>query len=327
MKTSNLIITFGLCSLIFSPASIFGMETRKRRNKKERNYADVTKKGIRVTQKNHTIEIDSEPKYQLGTDEESTTIDTVIITPFSTNDSSNVEEGPSYMNRVLTWCKDACWNEKVNILAELTNDTFDSNNTSNLRRLEKALEQCCKEDDPITLINIISLCNSKEIDIDNRVLMTRIHKFLLSQKTQKEKELAKVVNKHHNDIAQQLNEKLKQLKEVVGPRAKEIEDLKSQLTNSSDNYIKKCIEYIKKIKAGQIVAHCVNTSFTVNDYCSDEEVIPDDYTEEYILQKPTVKKFDQRLQLRKDTSEMLYHLTQVKELLHNIRGIKAITEQ
>ena len=294
MKTSNLIITFGLCSLIFSPASIFGMETRKRRNKKERNYADVTKKGIRVTQKNHTIEIDSEPKYQLGTDEESTTIDTVIITPFSTNDSSNVEEGPSYMNRVLTWCKDACWNEKVNILAELTNDTFDSNNTSNLRRLEKALEQCCKEDDPITLINIISLCNSKEIDIDNRVLMTRIHKFLLSQKTQKEKEL---------------------------------EDLKSQLTNSSDNYIKKCIEYIKKIKAGQIVAHCVNTSFTVNDYCSDEEVIPDDYTEEYILQKPTVKKFDQRLQLRKDTSEMLYHLTQVKELLHNIRGIKAITEQ
>ena len=324
MKTSNLITTFGLCSLLLSPAYIFAMETRKMRNKNKRTYSDVVKKGIRVTQKN---EIESKPKYKLGADEESTTTETVTTMPPSTNDSSNVEEVPSYMNRVLTWCKDACWKEKANILLELTNNTFDPKNTSNLRRLEKALEQCCKEDDPITLINIMDLCEDKEIDIDNKILMTRIHKFLLSQKTQKEKELAKIVDERHNDISQQLNEKLKQLKEVVGPRVKEIENLRLQLTNSYDNDIKKHIEYIKTIKEGQSITHYVNKNFTVNGYCSDEEVTPNDYTEQYILEKPTVKKFKQLQQLREDTSTILYHLTQANKSFQAIRGIKAITEQ
>ena len=306
MKTSNLIITFGLFSLLLSPASIFGMETRKR------TYVDVTREGIRVTQKNHTLEIDQAPSYQHTDSSEKLSILTW-----------------------LTWFKDNVISSPgQNVLTELRQKTFEKGSTPNLRRLEKAVKEFLRAGDYRNLTELLELCNQQNIKIYSTVLMKSIHQFMQNKKAEIEQELAKVTIVNYDQIAVQANKKLKRLKTFVDTEVKQFTDLMKKRQDSVNEDIEKHCKEIRMVKRGQLFTHQVNAMFknqidghNSDDEDSDEYLDLIAYDNRKILEKPTVKKFKQLQQLRKDISTMLDHLTEVNKSFQDMRGIKAITKQ
>ncbi len=337
MKTSNLIITtLSLCSLLLSSVSIFGMETKKRRNEKKRTYVDVAKKGIRVTTNDRTIEIDSEPSDQrTDSDEESTTTDTATVTttPLSTNDS-NTEK--AFSSKIATWFKDSVWSQGANVLSELEQSTFCKNNTSDSRRLEKAIEEFSgRKDKPNHkhLVRLLKLCQKQNISIDSRLVIKSAHQFLKKKKAEQEKELVKVITTQRNNIATQANKQLKQLQEEINTGVKKFTDLMQKMIKSLDEDIENHCKEIRIVKYGQILTHQINTVFEDKDddgYDSDDNIGLDCYDNCGILEKTTVNKSDLILNLSKDISQINYTfgvLSKILSDIHSIRNTKAITEQ
>ena len=336
MKTSNLMITLSLCSLLLSSASIFGMETRKRRNDKGRTYADVTKTGIRVTQKDRTIEIDSELRDQSDTDEKSTTTETstVTTTPIQTNNTTKNSLSSESLG-IFKWLRDNVISSPgQNVLTELRQKTFEKGSTPNLRRLQKAVEEFRSAEDYRNLTELLELCKQQKIKIDSTVLMKITHQSLQEKKAEQEQELAKVIIAHHGNITTQANKQLKRLQELVDTEVKKFSDLIKKSKNSLNDDIENHGKEIRIVKQGQLLTHQVNAMFknqidghNSDDEDNDEYVGLSEYNNHGILEKPTVNMSAPLQQMGDDIRRITSALSTVKQSLHNIYGIKAITEQ
>ncbi len=236
MKTSNLIITFGLCSLLLSPASIFGME--KFNNEK----IDETPKTV--------IFLTNKPPI-----------------PQRTNRTVSVPQ-LTQRNKFVTSLFDAYRGIKGNVVKELEDGKFD--NTSNPGRVHLALNKCFACRDYMTLAKILKLCDSRGISIANINIIDQSNGLLEATKMEGQKAFNSIIDKNYIDGSKLLNKNLEDLKKYFTTRIKVINKMMLPYIDTAHTNFEKhdrtmkqvddALSHLQKIKvesAQNILLECI----------------------------------------------------------------------
>jgi len=178
MKTSNLIISLSLCSLLLSPASIFGM---KKEEDSDKDFIIVT-----VDDSNKKKETNKE--------------NILDSTEIKTTSSSS-----------LSWTfVDLFRNPKTLVISSLKNNTY--YHTSGLKGINMALRRCFLDKDYTSLTCILGLCKTNKIFIADDPIIKQCLELLEIKKRKEEKIFIDKLNQNYTNDSKCLNKELEKLK-------------------------------------------------------------------------------------------------------------------
>ncbi len=297
MKTNNLIITFGLCSLLLSPAYIFGME----RFKKGKKAVKAGKKAFKRTLEEKTYPQDNDSKKipsiiitkhgdeKEKLDQQATGSEDQfdIILESDSDGEENmkpqtvvlVEPSPPKKNNIATFFFDLYRGIQGNVIEELKADKF--NHTSNLERIYSAINKCLKCKKVTSLTEILRLCNEKQITVTDINIIDLSCNFLTDKKKETQKAFTDNIDKNYTNGSKLLNENLENLFIAFANKIKAMEIEMVQYTtiaheeftrhDNTTKQIEDALLYIstEKIKLSQTLAlECTDNKKKLADFFS-----------------------------------------------------------
>lgn len=194
---------------------------------------------------------------------------------------------------------DFIWNEEENTLSDVTNKTFDVQNSSYHRKLDAAVEIFVEKKNSDKLGELFTQCQTnypKQIKIgDSQAVMA--HKFLVNKNKEKQIITKEEIQKIDIQYLEKENELLATAKKQIAELIVLMNSVQTEHQQQRQLTITHACNEIRKIKNATINTHKLNKVFTLptneNDgYCSDNEQdiknpenIKTSYNDEKLLEK------------------------------------------
>ncbi len=169
---------------------------------------------------------------------------------------------------------------------------------------------------------LLLICKRDKISIDDKNTITLVHTFLKKKKQEREDQLKQTVQNNLERICEQSNNLLQSLNLIIAQKTEQLNQLIENFNSTLNNEIETQGKEIRLIKSGQLLTHKVNQVFKTDGYDSDDDKILADYTNNLILQKPTVNMHDKINHVQNNITRISQALVQVTT---QTKAIKAIT--
>jgi hypothetical protein len=242
----------------------------------------------------------------------------IIITPMPTT------RGLGFVRSALDWVR----NEEENIYSDLLNKTFDPNNTSYHRKLDSTIEAFTTKRNDLRLTETLALCRNeyhgkvKIGDIPARMA----HVFLVQKSKDEQKTLKEKIEAKDKFFIEKQNILIAALQKSFNEQLVIInQNLIEHIKNNTDD-IQKDNDEIRRLKTGLIHIHKLNKTFSLSteDYCSDDELDPEEvknfYSDTCLLEKI---KVDQSMnETTTKTAQTLANLSSLNASIQRIPQLK-----